>query len=84
MQALPKDKEYAKPGRQMTVFFFMFNAALWLIFTFEIQKVETTLIKSQLTKLYKIHKYCSAGEAAWCNHFGAGSKVVFLTWHHIY
>jgi hypothetical protein len=36
---LPEDKEYAKPGRQMTVFFFMFNAAQWLVVTFEIQKV---------------------------------------------
>ena len=38
-KALPKDKEYAKPGRQMTVFFAIFNAAQWLIVTFEIQKV---------------------------------------------
>ena len=38
-QTLPRDEELIKPGRQMTVFFFMFNAAQWLVFTFEVQKV---------------------------------------------
>ena len=38
-KALPKDKGYGKPGRQMTVFVAIFNAAQWLIVTFEIQKV---------------------------------------------
>jgi hypothetical protein len=46
LQALPNDREYAKPGRQMTVFFFLFNAAQWLIVTFEIEKVHTNIIEA--------------------------------------
>jgi len=38
---LPNDKEYAKPGRQMTVFLAMLNAAQWLVVTFAIQKVSS-------------------------------------------
>jgi hypothetical protein len=34
----------SKPGRQITVFLFIFNLAQWLVFTFEIQKVRASLV----------------------------------------
>jgi hypothetical protein len=43
---LPPDKEFTKPGRQITIFLFLFNLAQWLVFTFEIQKVRASLVEA--------------------------------------
>lgn len=36
-----------KPGRQITMFFFLFNIAQWLVVTFEIQKVRSSLFEEE-------------------------------------
>ena len=33
------------PGRQITVFLFLFNLAQWIVFTFEIQKVRASQVE---------------------------------------
>jgi len=43
---MPKDKEFSKPGRQVTVFLFLYNLAQWLVFTFEVQKVRASLVEA--------------------------------------
>ena len=43
---LPPEKVLSKPGRQITVFMFLFNLAQWLVFTFEIQKVRASLVEA--------------------------------------
>lgn len=45
-KVIPPDKEFTKPGRQITVFLFLFNIAQWLVFTFEIQKVRASLVEA--------------------------------------
>jgi hypothetical protein len=34
----------SKPGRQITIFLFLFNLSQWLVFTFEVQKVRASLV----------------------------------------
>ena len=43
---LPPEKFLSKPGRQITVFMFIFNLAHWLVFTFEVQKVRASLVEA--------------------------------------
>ena len=38
-QVLSKTRLDVKPCRQMTIFMFFFNAAQWILVTFQIQKV---------------------------------------------
>ena len=38
-------QEYIMPGRQVTVFLFLFNLAQWIVFTFEIQKVRASHVE---------------------------------------
>ena len=33
------------PGRQITIFLFLFNLAQWIVFTFEIQKVRASKVE---------------------------------------
>lgn len=33
------------PGRQITIFLFLFNLAQWIVFTFEIQKVRASQVE---------------------------------------
>lgn len=35
------------PGRQVTVFLFLFNLAQWIVFTFEIQKVRASRVEEE-------------------------------------
>ena len=37
--------DYIMPGRQVTVFLFLFNLAQWIVFTFEIQKVRASRVE---------------------------------------
>ena len=46
LQILHKGQEDKKPGRQYTMFFFLFNISQWLVLTFEIQKFRASLIQS--------------------------------------
>ena len=39
------DQQYIMPGRQVTVFLFLFNLAQWIVFTFEIQKVRASRVE---------------------------------------
>jgi len=40
-------QEYIMPGRQVTVFLFLFNLAQWIVFTFEIQKVRASRVEEE-------------------------------------
>merc|ERR1712223_274786 len=40
-------QEYIMPGRQVTVFLFLFNLAQWIVFTFEIQKVRASHVEEE-------------------------------------
>ena len=40
------NQEYIMPGRQITIFLFLFNVSQWLVFTFEIQKVRASLVEA--------------------------------------
>lgn len=45
------------PGRQVTVFLFLFNLAQWVVFTFEIQKVRASKVeegKLSITTLFRL------------------------------
>ena len=44
------DQEYIMPGRQITVFLFLFNLAQWIVFTFEIQKVRASRVEEGIEK----------------------------------
>jgi hypothetical protein len=46
LQVLPPEKEFAKPGRQITIFLFLLNLAQWLVTSFEIQKVRANLVEA--------------------------------------
>jgi len=39
------NQEYIMPGRQITIFLFLFNLAQWIVFTFEIQKVRASQVE---------------------------------------
>ena len=45
-QILPAaNNNISKPGRQITIFLFLFNLSQWLVFTFEVQKVRASLVR---------------------------------------
>ena len=44
-QAYMSNPDYIMPGRQVTVFLFLFNLAQWIVFTFEIQKVRASRVE---------------------------------------
>ena len=47
--------DYIMPGRQVTVFLFLFNLAQWIVFTFEIQKVRASRVEEgKFSKFTKI------------------------------
>jgi len=46
LQVLPPEKEFAKPGRQITVFLFLLNLSQWLVVSPEIQKVRASLVEA--------------------------------------
>jgi len=43
---LPNHLKDERPGRQITMFLFLFNVSQWLVFTFEIQKVRASLVEA--------------------------------------
>ncbi|TRY78409.1 hypothetical protein TCAL_07847 [Tigriopus californicus] len=43
---LPQNDSDTKPGRQVAIFMFFFNIGMWLVFTFEIQKVRSSLVEA--------------------------------------
>eukprot|EP00094_Tigriopus_californicus_P008151 TCALIF_07847-PA protein Name:"Similar to Otop1 Otopetrin-1 (Mus musculus)" AED:0.73 eAED:0.73 QI:0/0/0/0.33/0.6/0.5/6/0/408 len=45
-QKLPQNDSDTKPGRQVAIFMFFFNIGMWLVFTFEIQKVRSSLVEA--------------------------------------
>jgi len=46
-KCLQKETEDKMPGRQICMFMFVFNISQWLVFTFEIQKLGTSLLEAQ-------------------------------------
>eukprot|EP00095_Tigriopus_kingsejongensis_P008824 maker-scaffold280_size224562-snap-gene-0.12 protein:Tk08824 transcript:maker-scaffold280_size224562-snap-gene-0.12-mRNA-1 annotation:"conserved hypothetical protein" len=44
---LPDSKVKDKPGRQIAIFLFFHNLAMWLVFTFEIQKVRSSWVEAE-------------------------------------
>ena len=46
-KAYLNNQEYVMPGRQITVFLFLFNLTQWIVFTFEIQKVKASLVEGE-------------------------------------
>eukprot|EP00095_Tigriopus_kingsejongensis_P008828 maker-scaffold280_size224562-snap-gene-0.11 protein:Tk08828 transcript:maker-scaffold280_size224562-snap-gene-0.11-mRNA-1 annotation:"protein otpl-8" len=44
---LPTSSVSTKPGRQVAMFLFLYNIGMWLVFTFEIQKVRSSLVEAQ-------------------------------------
>ena len=36
-----------RPGRQITIFLFLFNLSLWLVYTFEIQKARASVVEAE-------------------------------------
>jgi hypothetical protein len=48
------------PGRQVTIFLFLFNLSQWVVFTFEIQKVRASHVEEgKLFKTLKVKSYRS-------------------------
>jgi len=43
---LPEHLKEERPGRQITIFLFLFNVSQWLVYTFEIQKVRASLVEA--------------------------------------
>lgn len=46
-KAYMSNPDYIMPGRQVTVFLFLFNLAQWIVFTFEIQKVRASRVEEE-------------------------------------
>merc|ERR1719350_1434384 len=46
-KVLPREMKSEMPGRQICAFMFIFNISQWLVFTFEIQKLGTSLLEAQ-------------------------------------
>jgi Otopetrin len=45
---------FSKPGRQITIFLFLYNLAQWLVYTFEVQKVRASLVSFQISACSKL------------------------------
>ena len=49
------------PGRQITVFLFLFNLAQWIVFTFEIQKVRASQVEEGINFILNCRVYRKIG-----------------------
>ena len=47
IQKLTAKTKTTRPGRQITIFLFLFNLSLWLVYTFEIQKARASVIEAE-------------------------------------